>query len=94
MASSNFRAEPDLSPYQSRDWKGRQNCHPPASVDVVENGKRIYSPGVKTWLLDSHGTSYVYIRYFAVRNEQGSVETLEANLGYTVPQKSLVRKDF
>lgn len=54
---------------------GRQvaNCHPPASVHIVEkiaedlkNGKKEHED---FWI--KMGGKYVYIRYFAVRNEKG-----------------------
>ncbi|MFZ5354575.1 MAG: DUF438 domain-containing protein [Bacillota bacterium] len=54
---------------------GRQvsNCHPPASVHIVEKIVEDFMTGVKDhedfWI--KMGPRYVYIRYFAVRNENG-----------------------
>lgn len=48
-----------------------QNCHPPASVHVVEQIVADLSSGKKDhedfWL--KKGSQYIYIRYYAVRNE-------------------------
>ncbi|HPT87281.1 MAG TPA: DUF438 domain-containing protein [Bacillota bacterium] len=48
-----------------------QNCHPPASVHIVEQIVADLSSGKKDhedfWL--KKGSQYIYIRYFAVRNE-------------------------
>lgn len=50
-----------------------ENCHPPASVHVVEEIVEELKSGKKDhedfWL--KLGDSFVYIRYFAVRNAQG-----------------------
>ncbi len=50
-----------------------QNCHPPASVQVVEGLVADLSSGKKDseafWL--KMGDQYVYIRYLAVRDERG-----------------------
>lgn len=50
-----------------------QNCHPPASVHIVKNIVDDLSSGRKDhedfWI--KMGDKYVYIRYFAVRNEKG-----------------------
>jgi len=50
-----------------------QNCHPPASVHVVEKIVEDLKTGKKDhedfWI--KMGDKYVYIRYFAVRNEKG-----------------------
>lgn len=50
-----------------------QNCHPPASVHVVETIVKDLQTGKKDhedfWL--KMGDKYVYIRYFAVRNREG-----------------------
>ena len=61
---------------------GRQvtNCHPPASVHIVEGIVADFKSGRKThedfWI--SMGGKYVYIRYFAVRDENGEyLGTLE-----------------
>lgn len=54
---------------------GRQvkNCHPPASVHIVEKIVEDLKAGRKDhedfWI--RMGDKYVYIRYFAVRNEKG-----------------------
>ncbi len=50
-----------------------RNCHPPASVHIVEKILEDFQAGRKDhedfWI--KMGPRYVYIRYFAVRNEQG-----------------------
>lgn len=50
-----------------------RNCHPPASVDIVEKILADFKAGRKDhedfWL--KMGPRYVYIRYFAVRNHKG-----------------------
>jgi len=50
-----------------------QNCHPPASVHVVEKIIEDFRSGKKDhedfWI--RMGDKYVYIRYFAVRNAEG-----------------------
>ena len=50
-----------------------QNCHPPASVHIVEKIVEDLKSGRKDhedfWI--NMGGKYVYIRYFAVRNEKG-----------------------
>jgi len=54
---------------------GRQvhNCHPPASVHIVEKIVEDLKAGIKDhedfWI--KMGPKYVYIRYFAVRNDKG-----------------------
>jgi hypothetical protein len=49
------------------------NCHPPASVHIVEGIVEDFKSGKKDhedfWI--KMGDKYVYIRYFAVRNEEG-----------------------
>ncbi len=49
------------------------NCHPPASVHVVENIVADFKSGKKDhedfWI--KMGDTYIYIRYFAVRDEDG-----------------------
>lgn len=49
------------------------NCHPPASVHIVEQMVEDFKAGRKDhedfWI--KMGSMYVYIRYFAVRNEEG-----------------------
>jgi uncharacterized protein len=50
-----------------------QNCHPPASVHIVEKILADFKAGTKDqedfWI--KMGPMYVYIRYFAVRDENG-----------------------
>ncbi|HEX3048006.1 MAG TPA: DUF438 domain-containing protein [Bacillota bacterium] len=50
-----------------------RNCHPPASVQIVEKILEDFQAGRKDhedfWI--KMGPRYVYIRYFAVRNEKG-----------------------
>lgn len=50
-----------------------ENCHPPASVHIVEEIVADFRSGKKTsenfWL--EMGGKYVYIRYFAVRDDAG-----------------------
>lgn len=50
-----------------------QNCHPPASVHIVEKMIEDFKEGKKEhedfWI--KMGNMYVYIRYFAVRDEKG-----------------------
>lgn len=49
------------------------NCHPPASVHIVEGIVEDFKAGKKEhedfWI--KMGDKYVYIRYFAVRNQEG-----------------------
>ncbi|MDP4145819.1 MAG: DUF438 domain-containing protein [Bacillota bacterium] len=57
-----------------------QNCHPPASVHIVEKMLEDFKSGKKDsedfWI--NMGGMYVYIRYFAVRDEKGEyIGTLE-----------------
>lgn len=57
-----------------------QNCHPPASVHIVEKMLEDFKSGSKEnedfWI--KMGELYVYIRYFAVRGENGEyIGTLE-----------------
>lgn len=56
------------------------NCHPPASVHIVEEMVEDFKSGRKDhedfWI--KMGQLYVYIRYFAVRDEQGEyIGTME-----------------
>ncbi|MGI6432548.1 MAG: DUF438 domain-containing protein [Sphaerochaetaceae bacterium] len=66
------------------------NCHPPASVHVVENIVNDFKSGAKD---DAEfylhlGDKYVYIRYFAVRDEQGTyLGTLEVTQNIAPIQK-------
>ena len=57
-----------------------QNCHPPRSVHVVEELLRDFKAGIKDseefWI--QFKDKYVYIRYFAVRDEDGAyIGTME-----------------
>lgn len=57
-----------------------QNCHPPASVHIVEEMLKDFKSGKKRseefWI--KMGGLYVYIRYFAITNEKGEyIGTLE-----------------
>jgi len=57
-----------------------QNCHPPASVHIVEKMIQDFKSGVKDhedfWI--KMGELYVYIRYFAVRDDNGQyIGTME-----------------
>lgn len=57
-----------------------QNCHPPRSVHVVEELLRDFKAGIKDseefWI--QFKDKYVYIRYFAVRDEDGTyIGTME-----------------
>jgi DUF438 domain-containing protein len=57
-----------------------QNCHPPGSVHIVEKMVQDFKSGKKDhedfWI--RMGNMYVYIRYFAVRDENGQyMGTLE-----------------
>lgn len=61
---------------------GRQvhNCHPPASVHIVEKLVEDFKSGLKDsedfWI--RMGEKFVYIRYFAIRDEKGDyVGTME-----------------
>ena len=52
-----------------------QNCHPPQSVHVVEKLLQDFKSGVKDvedfWIPVKD--MFVYIRYFAVRDEEGNI---------------------
>jgi len=57
-----------------------QNCHPPASAHIVEKIVEDFREGRKDhedfWI--KMGPKFVYIRYYAVRNEKGEfLGTLE-----------------
>ncbi len=70
-----FSETPDRIFKRPRGIIGRNvsDCHPPASVHVVEDIVRDFKSGKKSmesfWL--HVGDKYVYIRYFAVRDEDG-----------------------
>jgi len=59
-----------------------QNCHPPSSVNVVENILDAFKNGEKDsaeFWIQSEG-KFIHIRYFAIRNEDGTYEgTLEVS---------------
>ncbi|CAA7600466.1 PAS domain protein [Acididesulfobacillus acetoxydans] len=74
-----------------------QNCHPPASVHIV-NGivgdltlrKKNYED---FWL--RIGEKYVYIRYFAVSNERGEyLGTMEVTQAFSCCRESRAKKDL
>ncbi len=57
-----------------------QNCHPPASVHTVESILQDFKKGLKNeesfWI--KAGDIYIYIRYFAIRDQEGKyMGTLE-----------------
>ena len=49
------------------------NCHPPSSVHIIEEIVNDFKSGKKNhedfWI--KKGDMFIYIRYFAVRNEEG-----------------------
>lgn len=79
-----------------------QNCHPPSSVHVVETILEAFKAGRKDhehfWI--QMGDAMIYIRYFAVRGEQGEyLGTLEvtqniAPIKAIEGQKRLLSEDF
>jgi DUF438 domain-containing protein len=67
-----------------------QNCHPPQSLEAVENILKSFKEGkrdtVDFWI-NVEG-KFVYIRYFAVRDEGGSyLGTLEVSQDLTEIKK-------
>ena len=67
-----------------------QNCHPPQSLDAVENILKSFKEGkrdsVDFWI--KLGEKFVYIRYFAVRDENGAYQgTLEVSQDVTEIRK-------
>lgn len=70
-----FSATPDRVFARTRTIIGRkvENCHPPASVHVVEQIVNDFKSGTKNhedfWI--KLGDKYVFIRYFAIRDEKG-----------------------
>ena len=67
-----------------------QNCHPPASVHIVEKILEDFKSGRKEkeefWI--KMGERYVYIRYFALRDENGEyVGTIEVTQDIAPIQK-------
>ncbi len=77
-----FTEGPERIFARSRAIIGRkvQNCHPPRSVEIVDNILRDFRSGhrnVAEFWIDFHG-KFVHIRYFAVRDKQGTyLGTLE-----------------
>jgi len=79
-----------------------QNCHPPSSVHVVETILEAFKAGRKDhehfWI--QMGDAMIYIRYFAVRDDQGAyLGTLEvtqniAPIKAIEGQKRLLSEDF
>ncbi len=68
-----------------------QNCHPPKSVHVVENLLADFKSGVKDVedFYIKFKDKYVYIRYFAVRDERGQyMGTLEFTQNIAPIQKT------
>ena len=71
-----FSEGPDRIFARSRAIIGRkvQHCHPPSSVDVVDRILADFRAGrqnIAEFWIDFHG-KYVHIRYFAVRNTEGT----------------------
>ncbi|MGI6161975.1 MAG: DUF438 domain-containing protein [Christensenellales bacterium] len=70
FSQSNERIFPRTTAIIGRDVS---NCHPPASVHIVENIVADFKSGAKDnedfWI--KMGDKYILIRYFAVRDEQG-----------------------
>lgn len=70
-----FSATPDRIFARTRTIIGRKvgNCHPPASVHIVEQIVNDFKNGTKNhedfWI--EMGGKYVLIRYFAIRDEKG-----------------------
>lgn len=70
-----FSATPDRIFARTRTIIGRKvgNCHPPASVHIVEQIVNDFKNGTKNhedfWI--KMGGKYVLIRYFAIRDEKG-----------------------
>jgi DUF438 domain-containing protein len=67
-----------------------QNCHPPQSLEAVEKILKSFKEGKKDtvdfWI--NQGKKFVYIRYFAVRDEGGSyIGTLEVSQDLTEIKK-------
>jgi len=79
-----------------------QNCHPPASVHVVETILEAFKSGRKDhedfWI--AMGDAFIYIRYFAVRNDAGEyLGTLEVTqnikpIQAITGEKRLLSEDF
>lgn len=70
-----FSSTPDRIFARTRTIIGRkvENCHPPASVHIVEAIVNDFKSGKKDsenfWI--KMGEKYVYIRYFAIRDDKG-----------------------
>jgi len=63
-----------------------QNCHPPQSVEIVENILTSFKEGKKNfvdfWI--NYGGKFIYIRYFSMRDENGKyLGTLEVTQDIT-----------
>ncbi len=79
-----------------------QNCHPPSSVHVVETILEAFKNGRKDhedfWI--QMGDAFIYIRYFAVRNDAGEyMGTLEVSqnikpIQQITGEKRLLSEDF
>lgn len=87
-----FSATKDRIFPRTRTIIGRkvENCHPPASVHIVDQLVADFKSGKKEqedfWI--PMGEKYVLIRYFAVRNEQGEYQgTLEVTQDIAELQK-------
>lgn len=67
-----------------------QNCHPPQSVDVVEKILKSFKEGKRDFVdfwINPNG-KYIYIRYFAMRDEEGKyIGTLEVTQDITEMKK-------
>lgn len=67
-----------------------QNCHPPQSVDVVEKILKSFKEGKRDFVdfwVNPKG-KYIYIRYFAMRDEEGKyIGTLEVTQDITEMKK-------
>jgi len=67
-----------------------QNCHPPQSVDVVEKILKSFKEGKRDFVdfwIHPKG-KYIYIRYFAMRDEEGKyIGTLEVTQDITEVKK-------
>lgn len=80
-----FSQSPEQIFAQAKAVIGRtvQNCHPPASVHVVKKLLADFKSGAKDseafWIKMSD--LYVYIRYFAIRDENGGEKRLLSDAG-------------
>ncbi len=74
-----------------------RNCHPPASVDIVEKILADLKAGRKDHedFRLKMGPRYVYIRYFAVRNQKGDfLETMEVTQDIQPVQEITGEKNY